>query len=168
MFNTSCFDLSSTSHFHKEIEFIHILSGKMTFIINGRKISVSKGNILFVNSMVVHSSEGAAGDKSKMHLLQFDPGIIYSTSLFSEYKYLFPFMNHNTLACYLFNTWENKGYKLLSALLHKINMEFEGKNIAYEICIKSLLYRILTILYRNGILDFCFIKNLYYDREKFL
>lgn len=48
--------LSSATHFHKEIELLKVTQGRMSFSINNKTFTASKGDIVFINSLVPHST----------------------------------------------------------------------------------------------------------------
>ena len=45
---------SGASHWHKDLEFIYIVSGKMKYSINGRQVALNEGTGLMVNSHQFH------------------------------------------------------------------------------------------------------------------
>lgn len=57
-------------HWHKEIEIIRILEGKLKLTLNNTEILAQKGEILFVNSEIVH---GAIPDDCIYECVVFDP-----------------------------------------------------------------------------------------------
>jgi AraC-like DNA-binding protein len=137
----------------------------MNFFVENDKIVVDTGNIILINSNCAHSSETEPEKYTEICLLQFDPGHIYNSNLASEYKYLIPFINHDSFRYYLFNSANTGNYSCLANLLVEIAEEFVSKKIAYEILIKSNLYKILTVLYRDNILKFNFLNNLRKENE---
>ena len=159
--------LSSSYHVHSEIEIIYILNGGMRFWISGKEIEVTEGKILLINSMTMHASELLDGSYTKMCLLQFKPDVIYSAGHFNELKYFSPFLQTGSLEYELIDEGLLGDYDTLVKCLKDIVVDFEKKRIAYEISIKSSIYRILTILYRNKILDFEIMNDLYKKKEVF-
>ncbi|MBU3191047.1 AraC family transcriptional regulator [Clostridium bowmanii] len=148
-------DLSSSTHLHKEMELVYVTKGEMEFVINNDIIKVNSGNVLLVNGMISHSST-ATNNKNvvEMYLLQFDPCLILGNALLSDYKYLVPFLNENTFDYKLLDIKDFHQYIVVTNLIVEIQAEIVKKEIAYEMYIKSCLYRILTILYRNNIINF--------------
>lgn len=158
--DSSSRNLASDPHLHSEIELIYIVEGKMIFVFGEERIDVEAGKIIFINSLTVHFSESIPGVFTRMCLLQFNPCLIYNANIASEYKYLAPFIQQDTFKYYLLDTAQSEKNRLLASLLMEISTEFQGKNIAYEILIKSDLYKILTMLYRDNILKFNLLNNL--------
>lgn len=60
-------------HTHPLFEFNLVLEGKQRFVVDGRPILQSEGDIVFVRPGVVHASEGSAGDGALVYFaLHFD------------------------------------------------------------------------------------------------
>ncbi|MBU3113266.1 AraC family transcriptional regulator [Clostridium lacusfryxellense] len=148
-------DLSSSPHLHKEMELVYVTKGEMEFVINNDTIKVNSGNVLLINGMIAHSS--IVNDNKnivEMYLLQFDPCLILGNTLLSDYKYLVPFLNENTFDYQLLDIKYLHQHINVTNLIIEIQSEIVKKEIAYEMYIKSCLYRIITILYRNNIINF--------------
>lgn len=160
-------DLSSTYHVHPEIEIIYMIKGGMRFWISGEEVEVGEGKILLINSMLIHASELLEDSYTKMCLLQFKPDVLYNTGQFNEFKYFTPFLQERSLEFKVIDTALKEDYHKLIECLNDIVIDFEQKKIAYEISIKSSIYRIMTILYRNEILKFGIMDDLYKRKEVF-
>ncbi len=153
--------LSAGLHIHDELEIIYIMEGSMIFYVGSDTVPVRQGSIIIINSLTAHSSEVEGEQCTKISLLQFDPAVIYNPSVV-RHKYLLPFLQNQSFRYSLINAANFPQYSHMVELLLEINHEFMSKGIAYEILIKSNLYRILNILYRNKILTY----NLINDHEK--
>jgi AraC-like DNA-binding protein len=159
--------LAAGYHVHPEIEIIYMINGGMRFWIGGREIEVKEGQVLLINSMMIHSSELLEKTYAKMCLLQFKPDVIYNSGQFNEFKYFAPFLQSGKLDYKLMDETLIKDFTVLTHCLNDIVIDFEQKRIAYEISIKSIIYRILTILYRNEILNFGVVDELYKKKDVF-
>lgn len=159
--------LSSSYHVHQEIEIIYMIKGSMTFWISGNQVIINEGKVLLINSMIAHASEETSGEYIKVCLLQFKPNIIYNSGQFSDFKYLSTFLESTNLSYQIVDSSLSDDYNELSIQLNKIVQEFTEKKVAYELSIKSIIYRILTILYRNEVLNFDSMKSLYKKKEEF-
>lgn len=159
--------LDSRLHLHTEIEMVYIMEGSMQFIIGDDSVMVHSGDIIFINGLTVHSSETTSSSYTRICLLQFDPGLVYNTKIASEYKYLIPFIRHDNFNYHLFSIKDRKERPYIAELLIEIAVEFDRKEVAYEILIKSNLYKILTILYRENILNYNLLNNLVKEKTLF-
>ena len=159
-------DLSSETHIHDEIELIYMLDGEMNFYSRNNCYKIRKNEIILINSFVPHSSVDIGGDEvTRFCLVQFDPKVIYRSNLFNQLKYLTPFVNESPDFITTFDLRESDKYNELSVLLLSIVSEYEKKELAYELEILSILYRILTLFYRWGI--FQYNRSPYTDNTDF-
>ncbi len=166
--------IDAAAHIHDEIEMIYMMEGYMNFCFDGQPVRVSKGQTIIVNSLTVHSSETIQGVYTKYCKIQFCPGVVYDIKM-SEYKYLTPFINHNTFSHRLLGSpkcasgeirpafSQDTGigddktierYQYFVNLMLSVARENQEKNIAYEIQVKSHMFGILAYLYRANVLVF--------------
>lgn len=164
--DSSSRELAARAHLHNEIELIYIMEGSMTFKVGDTQKEVCGGEIIFINCLTVHSSEVTPGVYTKICLLQFDPGLIYSSSM-SEYKYLSPFIHHDSFSFHIFDANQDRKYDVLTELLTETAHEFMDKQPAYELIIKSDLYRVLSFLYRENVLKSSLDKNILKEKTPF-
>lgn len=157
--DSSTRNLAAGAHIHNEIELIYIMEGNMTFKMGNTQQEVRRGEIIFINCLTMHSSEVMSRVYTKICLLQFDPGLIYNSGI-TDYKYLSPFIHHDSFNFHIFDSKAEKKYYALAELLTETALEFSNKRQAYELIIKSDLYRVLSILYRENVLKSSINKNL--------
>ncbi|MBU3190042.1 AraC family transcriptional regulator [Clostridium bowmanii] len=142
--------LSSTTHFHKEIELLSVTHGKMSFSMDNKTIIASQGDIIFINSLVPHSTD-VLDENTDILIIQFDPKSLCNHQFLLEYKYLSDFLNQSPKLYELFF----QGSPLLaelSAILNKIKSEFDQGNSAFQLYIKAYVYMLLACLYRHKVL----------------
>jgi len=143
--------IDAVSHIHDEIEMIYMMEGYMDFFFGKQHITVNKGQIIIVNSLIIHSSKVVKGVYTKYCKIQFCPGVVYDIRM-SEYKYLTPFINHNAFSYRLLDSSLNEGDLYFAKMMVSVANEYYERNIAYEIQIKSHMFGILAYLYRADIL----------------
>ncbi len=68
-------------HWHPQVEIVYILSGTVTFLVGEDSVSAQKGDILYVNSGLIHGPVERNGIYFSM---VFDPGELLSTSNFTR------------------------------------------------------------------------------------
>jgi len=154
-------DLSSKTHLHKAIELVYVFEGEMEFKINNDIVQVQSGNILMINGLTAHSSIVTNPSlPTKMYLLQFDPSLILGNNVLSDYKYLAPFLNEKSHGYNPLDLNTFPEYRAVADLVMAIAGEMENKALAYELYIKACLYNILTILYRNNLINFSSLDKL--------
>lgn len=70
-------------HWHDAIEFIYIREGKLNFSLNGEKFTAGAGELVAVNSAIVHSFE-PIGDAVDYYFLVADDNFFRTNGLYSE------------------------------------------------------------------------------------
>jgi len=141
-------------HLHTEIEFIKVLTGKYTCIVDNTEYEVNAGETILINRNVPHSTVTADGTSSI--LLQADPKN-YISDYHEKLYHLSSFLNENKYACFVFKN----GKKLtdeINECISGIYKEFFENKTANTLFIKSDLYRLVALLYRSGIFDDYFSK----------
>jgi AraC-like DNA-binding protein len=146
--------LASRYHLHEEVELIAVLEGVMSFQIRGSTMPVSAGEILLINSREAHASRVVGSGETRICLLQFEPRVAYNARFLSEFKYLSPFMGNLDIPYRKLAQHDLMEIDTIRHLMIAIAEEFRDKPLAYEISIKSSLYRILTLLYRSRVIPF--------------
>ena len=139
-------------HIHSEIELISILSGSMTIKTESETYKASKGEVLFINSNIPHSTVDVDSDFSG-RLVQFRMPSVTNGNL----GYLFQYFNNWETPAYMFSKSDDS--KLIAECINKILTEKNTNDIAGEYYITSNMYMILSLLYK---------KNLFGDTEKLL
>jgi AraC-like DNA-binding protein len=144
--------ITADAHLHTEIEMLRVLEGTITIHFSHESLTLNKGELILINSMVVHSTTTPDNTFTKIFVLQFNPSSLYNQPIISKYRFLLTFINQADCPYYLFSLIDNNPQKEIDELISKIILELTLKEITYEISIKSYLYRILSLLYRFNIL----------------
>ena len=74
----SRFDFSMACHWHRDLEFVHALTGSMKYFVNGAIVDISTGDGLFVNSNRLHY--GFSPIREECHY----PAVVVNPSLFES------------------------------------------------------------------------------------
>ena len=135
-------------HFHSEAELVYIISGVISCTFEDREIKLSKGSVIFINSIVPHRLK-AVIENSNCLYCQFD--INNFLGINNDYKYLNSFINHDNEHSFL----EIDNTDFIEHIEHIYN-EFKTQGKAYEHFIKSDIYYIIAYLERIG-----FISNIH-------
>lgn len=135
-------------HHHQELEICYIKQGEGIYIINGVEYSFKKGDIFIINNDDIHR---CLNDRNLiMQVIMFDPSLLKSGSASPlDSEYLRPF----TEASGSFRSrldGDDKNTAELAALLSEIEHEYTHRKNGYELMIKSLLLRFLTLIIRNS------------------
>jgi YesN/AraC family two-component response regulator len=135
----------SEVHFHDEIELLKVNAGKMLCKVYESRFEIAKGEVLFINSRIPHSTEAIQNNTSTVLLqISADAFLNKQTS-----KYLLKFINTCENPAVLFKSNNSKTY-FLSEYIEEIKQEYLQKETAYDKYIKAGIYHILAFLHRNN------------------
>lgn len=139
-------------HWHKEMEITFIEEGTAYYNIDLVSYEFKKGTLLFVHPHQLHSLTYKNNTPSKWVTMVFSLDLLKSSSLDAVLiKYILPLTNsEHTFPLAI--TPSDFGYsELLSTFQNAIDC-YTKKNIAYELEIKSLLYKFIGELYKNNLI----------------
>ena len=141
------------AHKHNYIEFNYVYKGKLTEIIHNKKITLEKGEIIFLNKDIIHSIEKSSNDDIIINFiikpeffdfilnLSESDNIIFSFLLNSRY------LNKNNKGEYLyFKVSDEKG---IQEILEKIIIEIYEPNIMSSTTIKLLVGLLIVELIKK-------------------
>ena len=131
-------------HWHEHLEFLYCTSGKAIIECNSVPHSIEAGDLVVVNSNELHYGVSQSDDLLYYAMI-VDLSLLHSHSLDAiEAKFITPITQNRIV----FQNRISNDHDInicMAALIH----ELEIKSPGYELSIKSYLYRILTILYRQ-------------------
>ncbi len=142
-------DADFPPHIHNEFELLKIYAGRTLFFVFEKKYPVEEGDIIFVNSLVPHSSK--IFKDSRAFFVQFGIDVTSDDMEIRLSKYLSRFMNYDNENVILIKK-DEKINKELSVLLESIRIENIEKKHAFDEFIKADIHKIIAILYRNRII----------------
>ncbi len=96
LFLSSYPDYAAPSHWHDDTELIAVLSGKMRYNINGKTISLSKGEGVFVNSRQIHFGFSEGNTECEFLCVLFHPMLICANKAY-EKEYVIPVTENQSL-----------------------------------------------------------------------
>ena len=135
-------DISATFHIHSEIELLFVSRGEMTFHINSEVIRVKKNQVMFITENTIHACYASSkNEETQTYLLQFDPLLIFGTNIFKDYNYLSRFIEKKDSHYYIMNAFTETNLDSFGFLMKEIVKEFKLKQTAYDITIKSYIYK---------------------------
>lgn len=134
------------AHWHEHLEFIRVLQEPVTIQIDNETFEAANGDIFFINSNQIHSAttasagiiQGMVFDKSLLFLVADNLEIRQAFSLFSGANIVRNFYSPADPHCPELNDEMTKAYE-----------EYSKQETAYEICILSCIYRMMTPMLRQ-------------------
>ncbi|GMQ56169.1 hypothetical protein AN1V17_05620 [Vallitalea sediminicola] len=139
---------SLRSHYHDNFEIIYIKEGKINIRI-GNETYYSEGeNIFFSNMFQVHSARSADGLESKFYAILFDKQMLDTINVNDYFmNYIRPFLVGEKRFPARISS-DSDLYKKLTESLNLIINEYNTKERAYEVFIKTEIERIFASMVR--------------------
>ncbi|MCR5201688.1 MAG: AraC family transcriptional regulator [Lachnospiraceae bacterium] len=145
-------DVFFYSHWHKEFELLIVTDGNIDFTIEDRNYSLSKDDIVFINSNLMHSAFPVNGKGASFFAIDFAAQFLDSdlSSSFAN-KYLNTVsMGNVSFHEYIKNdssAWQQR----LKNTLYDLFICDEHDVKPYELMLKSRVFEIWNILYNNAL-----------------
>ncbi len=131
-------------HYHDELEFVIVYEGCFAITAMGEEYFAEAGDVVFVGSGVPHSTRYAK--PSRTGLIQFRENDFLSSGITRIIKYSVKFNNLSESKIRVIKNRE------LFDSLDRLLLESNGKKGAFDIFVRSEVYKVLGLLYRDGIL----------------
>lgn len=132
------------AHWHKHLELLFFVEGSAVFECNNIAYPVKAGNLLVLNSNDLHSGH-SLDDGVSYFCLIIDPSLLQSDSGdVCDVKYMTPIAN--SIIHFMHKIEHDNAITLC---VRQIIQEYEERQPAYELAIKSCIYRLMTLLFRN-------------------
>ena len=136
-------------HWHEEMEFLLVTSGKAQFRIETDYYEVSEGECIFINSGELHAGFQADGSPCTYRAVVFSPSLLYSSSFdLTRTNYVDPILKNSLIVKRHITAspgWQSE----LLGRLEKLLGYLRGKPPAYELLVKSELFGIFALLSAN-------------------
>ena len=151
-------------HSHEFIELAYVVSGKGTHIINGITETISRGDLILINSSVVHEFAHAQGAVMTIYNYIFSPAMFYPAADNGEdfvevaYKYLLhTFYSHDNPKTHirLMGVQSTK----IETLLLELFDEYCDKDDGYQQIMKSQMTQLLILIFRKYKRDMDSVKS---------
>lgn len=136
----------SKTHFHSELEFLFVSSGKVKVMFDDSEQIAKKGEIIFINSKAPHSTVFMENGTAHI-LIQFKAPSV----LESELKYLVEMLKTETVSGFVFKK-NDHDYAVISKIIMGMAENNEIQNISNSYYIMSEIYLLLSILHKRGFL----------------
>ena len=136
-------------HWHEEFQFSYVTEGVVEVFLNQRKVTLKKGEGIFLNSGVLHMARAVTGTEGAYHSVDFSQRLIASFpgSVF-ETSYIAPILQNPALDALVLKPeipWQKKILQKLQDI-YRIDGE---KERGYELELNSLLLQIWHLLLCN-------------------
>lgn len=123
-------------HWHSEVQFCHITSGRVSFTVNSFSAVLKKGQGIFINSGILHMARPLTDDASYI-CIDASPSVIggFDGSAIRK-KYVAPFIGSQT---FIYKIFDSQDHSSIPDMLEKINSLNKEKPFGYELRMTALL-----------------------------
>ena len=143
---------SIATHWHEEIEVIIVLDGSCNYRINLDSFLINKGDILIIGSQSLHSLTSIPNKNMTWASFVFNINMLKSSSTDGALlKYIAPLLNHEHQLPIIIKDNIDCYSKIFDVIENIIYCYYE-KDIAYELELKSLLFKFFSLLYKNDLI----------------
>lgn len=127
-------------HWHKEIEILLVLKGKITVSVNNRRYELKEDDLFFINSNEIHST--VSNGDNIMAVIQINPAFYYKTfPELQDMKFKFHSSSEKTI--------EKDVYGQIRAYIAEIVKEYNKSAEGYQLVIEGILNNLLAIIIRH-------------------
>lgn len=134
----------SPPHYHDEIEILYVYEGALAVSVNGNEITVEKGSVMLLSPRIPHATRFPDGG-GKYNMLQFRLENYLGDNM-NVGKYFNRFIQSASVPYSVFES------EALCSVINKIFEEFNNKETEYILIIKGLIYNVVALLIREGVL----------------
>lgn len=140
--------MSAPCHWHDDIEWIYIISGKMCYYINGKRILLDEKDSLMVNARQMHY--GYSYKKQDCHFLciLFHPSLFGGNKTLLQ-KYVTPVIENSDCEYLHFHSEQTRGREIAEYLEQIRRLKEEAAN-AYEMQAVAVMFQLWSNLLQCG------------------
>ena len=133
-------------HNHYCLEINYVLQGNGTYFIGDEKYPVRKGDVFIINNYEYHYAVNEDG-KLQLIVIVFNPDFVWNNEQF-DYQYIKAFYEWKDGFKHRLSDEKNEDDEIVKIILEMYS-EWSKKETGYKLIIKSLLLKLLALLYRR-------------------
>ena len=135
-------------HWHDELELAILIEGSATFAVGNAKISMHRGEGIFVNAGVLHAAWGDTPE-CRFRSIVFHPRLVGGSLEGAIYQnYVLPLIQNGALECVRFSPeipWQGRVLELLEGAW----IANEARKPSYEFRVRGALSELIGLLWEN-------------------
>lgn len=141
-------EYSSPLHYHKYLEILYIMEGRVKVQVNSIDMIANPGSLFFINSKEDHKTDFMNDEKHKILCIQFDTDILYSLGgIAHEVKYISPILNKQVHFPTYLDARKEEG---ILEILNELLTEVQQKKVGYEMVLKADFYKLIAWYFRKA------------------
>lgn len=143
-----------SKHFHSQYEIYYLLAGDRNYFAQGKVYNIKKGDLILINSNVLHKSVDGISSFHERLLIEFDMSFFESFLINYNVLELFNIFNNDSIVVHL----DEPIKKQFENCFFKIIQESKGNSIENSIALKVYFLELLIIIskldYKTNISEF--------------
>lgn len=136
--------MSAPCHWHEDIEWIYIVSGKMCYYINGKRILLNEKDSLMVNARQMHYGYSYKEQDCSFLCILFHPSLFGSNKALLQ-KYITPVIENADCEYLHFHSEQARGQEIAKYLEQIRRLRAEAAN-AYELQVVAVMFQLWSSL----------------------
>lgn len=147
----SYYNMCAPCHWHDDIEWIYIITGKMRYYVNGKRLILNEGDSLMVNARQMHYGYAFEQQDCYFLCILFHPSLFGNNQILQE-KYFLPFFENTSLEFHHFYSNDEAGVKV-GRYLQEVLLLKEDSDSGYELGVISCMLELWSFLIRTDLLS---------------
>lgn len=143
-------NMSAPCHWHDDLEWIHILRGKMCYYVNGKRFVLKEQDSLMVNARQMHYGTSYQKQDCRFTCILFHPSLFCSNQVLKQ-RYVTPVLENEGLEYLHFDCRTETGRKT-AEFLTQIAARREQAPKGYELEVAALMHLLWSSLLQDGAL----------------
>lgn len=142
-----CQSARVATHWHDDLEFGILLSGHMTYDVNGTELPLSSGDGIFVNARQLHSNYSADGNDCDYMCVLIHPSLLCGTPYIKD-EFVSPLMTNEAFPYQVLHQnveWQTQ----LMALTEGIKTAFFSGDPSFALDVQSLSCKVVQLLHQH-------------------
>lgn len=140
--------MSAPCHWHDDIEWIYIISGKMCYYINGKRILLNEKDSLMVNARQMHYGHSYKEQECYFLCILFHPSLFGGNKTLLQ-KYVAPVIENVDCEYLHFHSKQTRGQEIAEYLEQIRCLKAEAAN-AYELQVIAVMFQLWSSLLQCG------------------
>ena len=136
-------------HWHEEVELVVAYRGVADYYLNGEKVVLNEGDILFISPSTLHSFNQKDDSIFMAEAVLFNLNLINNSIDICNNKYFSPLLSCESTPYFVINKTHDC-YEELIEIVSKLLFIYKEKTEYFELEIKSLLLEMFYILFSNN------------------
>lgn len=139
---------SAPCHWHDDIEWIYIISGKMCYYINGKRIFLNEKDSLMVNARQMHYGYSYKEQDCHFLCILFHPSLFGSNKILLQ-NYVVPVIENSDCEYLYFDSKQTRGQEIAQSLEQIRGFKERAQN-AYEMQVIAVIFQLWSSLLQSG------------------